>query len=415
MSGAPATYLERAAGWCWLLLCAIIPISGRFVPVPLAVTVVLLLVVYLRRRPVLPWRALWPLFAFYGLHIIGLAWSNDMGFGLFDAQIKLGLVLMPLAAAAYTAISSGGVHRSMVAFTVGTLIAIILSFGKGWACYSASGDVGCFAQSTFSFDLHPSYAAWYATWALAYWGSRAVNSAALRQAMYPLVLVLVLLTFITMLASKSGLIGLLLVVGVMMILLVKRLSPQRWLLGVGAGAIVLLVLLFFGGSRVMDRMRVALDAVETARRGDTALYASEGGSEMRLVAWQCSAELLAEHPLGSGTGDVKHALVECYTSKQAVAAAEKRMNSHSQFLQGGVALGWPGLIVSILVGLVPLLIGLREHHVLLALFAALFLLNAAVESVLEVQAGVVLVGIMLGLLAQHRTSYAPKPKDQVTA
>ena len=42
-------------------------------------------------------------------------------------------------------------------------------------------------------------------------------------------------------------------------------------------------------------------------------------------------------------------------------------------------------------------------------------LNISVESVLEVQSGVVLVGVMLGLLAQHRTSYAPQPKDQVNA
>ena len=98
-------------------------------------------------------------------------------------------------------------------------------------------------------------------------------------------------------------------------------------------------------------------------------------------------------------------LVACYTDRGAVHAAEQRLNSHGQFLQGGAALGWPGLLLTLAVGLIPLVIALRERRAMLAVFAALFILNAAVESVLEVQAGVVLLGAFLGLLAAQRSSH----------
>jgi len=86
---------------------------------------------------------------------------------------------------------------------------------------------------------------------------------------------------------------------------------------------------------------------------------------------------------------------------------EKRLNAHCQFLQGGAALGWPGFILTLLIGLVPLRTAVIRRNVLLGTFAALFFVNAAVESILEVQAGVVFMGLMLGLLAHGRTSCPP--------
>ena len=139
-----------------------------------------------------------------------------------------------------------------------------------------------------------------------------------------------------------------------------------------------------------------------ARAGDPAIYASTEGNEERLVAWSCSIDLLKQHPLGSGTGDIKNDLVACYEAKGATAAAERRLNSHDQFLQSGVALGWLGLIVSLLVALIPLVLGIQRRDGLMILFTLLFLLNAAVESLLEVQAGVVFFAVFMGLLTAQR-------------
>lgn len=395
------------------MVCALLPISGGLVPVPLGIAIALAAITFVWQRPAVQWRVLWPLFAWYLLHVVGMLWTTDLAFGLFDLQVKLGLVLLPIAAAAICTLRPGMVQRSMVAFTIGMGVAIMLSLWKGWGCYQGTGDPGCFAQSTFSYDLHPSYAAWYACWAMAWWGRSAVQGSGLRTRLASLVAVVVLFVFIIMLASKSGAIGALVVVVMIAVWWLRRLAPRYWALGLGGAVAVLVsVLVLSGGGLVMDRMRAASDAMALAINGDQALYASEGGSEMRLVAWQCSVELLTAHAFGSGTGDVKHALVACYEEKGAHAAVAKRLNAHSQFLQGGVALGWPGLLLSFLIALVPLWQAIKRSDMLLGLFAVLFLLNAAVESVLEVQAGVVLMGIMLGLLAADRTSQLTVPASR---
>lgn len=407
MTSHLSPWMARAAGISWLLLCALLPIDGRLVPVPLALAVVLVLLPSVFKKQRVEWAILWPLFAFYALHLLGLLWSTDLPFGLFDVQIKLGLVLLPLAAGAIAQRWPGALRQSMVAFTLGSTVAFALSMFKGWMCYTASSDPGCFSQSAFSYSLHPSYAAWYACWVVAYWGVELlrgrVKSGPFRIGVGLAIVVAV--AFIALLASKSGAIGLLLVGLFLGVMVLRRLSGRKRNILLLAGLVGLVAALTGRTSQVGARMAVAWQAVEHAMAHDPAIYTAEGGSEMRLVAWECSAELLLQHPFGVGTGDIKHALVDCYESKGALPAALRRLNSHSQFLQGGAALGWPGLLITLLIGLVPLWWAWRRRHILLGLFALLFLLNAAVESVLEVQAGVVIVAVFLGLLAIDRSSH----------
>ena len=394
------TWLRNAARWSWLLLCAVLPVSGAWLPVPQALAVGLLLLVAWRTRPSIHWHALWPISALYALHLIGMLWTTDLAFGLFDLQIKAGLVLLPIAASTLVSLRAEGSHESMLAFTIGNLVAFGLSLAKAGYC-AMNGGEGCFSQSALSFELHPSYAAWYACWCVAYAGHHLMNvkGLGLRERALWIGAALSLSVFIGLLASKSGALGLGLVLLWLAIGALRRFATAGRI-AVAVAAVVAVFAASRGGTVVMDRMRAALDAVELAREGDPAIYSSSGGSEMRLVAWICSAELIATDPFGAGTGDIKHALAGCYEAKGAAPALERRLNSHSQFLQGGVALGWLGLLLTLVVGIVPLAMALHRRNALLTLFALLFLLNAAVESVLEVQAGVLFFGLMLGLLAR---------------
>lgn len=398
--------LRTGATWAMLLVCALLPVSGAWLPVPLALATVLLLMTAWRVRPSLNWRVLWPLGAFYALHIIGLAWTDDLAFGLFDLQVKIGLVLLPVAAAAFLALRPTGMQRAMAAFTFGNMVAMALSLIGAWRCQAAGGE-GCFSQSALSFDLHPSYAAWYACWCVAYAGHRLLGDSPMKafERWCWIASMAALSAFVVLLASKSGVLGL----GLVAVWLGARVVTRsgaviRITLLVAVGVIAIAAIR--GGSVVMARMQAALDAVELARAGNPAIYTSAGGSEMRLVAWMCSAERIAKDPLGAGTGDIKHALADCYADKGATPALERKLNSHSQFLQGGVALGWSGLLLTLATALVPLAFALRRRDGLMALFGLLYLLNAAVESVLEVQAGVVFYALMLGLLAARSTMRA---------
>lgn len=382
------------------------PIHGGWLPIPLALAVVLPLLRSRAYRPKLDLRLLGALFAWYAWHVAGMAWTTDLDFGAFDLQVKLGTVLLPIAAAVITTMRPDALRASMLAFTGGSAIVMVLSVVKAVECHEQGG-AACFTQSAFSFDLHPSYAAWYLTWSLAYWGhallERSVPQVNLRWALG--VVLPLQAVYLVLLASKSGVLGLALVLLFLGVTVVRRFRGTTRAVMLGAGALVVAAALWTGGGVVGARMHVAIDAVQRALDGDPAIASSEAGSEMRLMAWACSWHLLTTHPWGTGTGDVKNELVACYTDRGAVHAAEQRLNSHGQFLQGGAALGWPGLLLTLAAGLLPLVIALRARRAMLAVFTALFILNAAVESVLEVQAGVVLLGAFLGLLAAQRSSH----------
>lgn len=407
-------YPAAIGRWSWLFLCGLMPISGDWITIPLVVAVAALLLSRIGRPFNPDWGILWPLFLFYGLHVLGMAWSTDIDFGLFDLQIKLGLVLLPLAATGFRADQGGSAMRqSMVAFSAGTMVAIMLGLGKALACFGQHGWIECFTQSYLSYDLHPSYAAWYTVWAILYWvHALATGTVPARWVPPVLAFLFFALSFSVMLASKSGLIGLLLVLVVAVLLILRNLTGgARWL---AFGALAFSVALpgWLLSSVIMARTTAAVKAVERVsdeRPGEEA--ATVDGNDERLAAWTCSWSLIKENPAGAGTGDIKHALVGCYETMGAREAAERRLNSHSQFLQGGVALGWAGLLSAVLLAVVPLWQALRRRDLLLGVFVLLFMLNAAIESVLEVQAGVVFFALFPALMARDRSlSVEPTPR-----
>jgi len=71
------------------------------------------------------------------------------------------------------------------------------------------------------------------------------------------------------------------------------------------------------------------------------------------------------------------------------------LNPHNQWLQAGVAFGWPGMVVFTLALLSCIRTAWRNQDELLLLGVVLVALHASVESVLEVQRGVVFILWML--------------------
>ena len=66
-----------------------------------------------------------------------------------------------------------------------------------------------------------------------------------------------------------------------------------------------------------------------------------------------------------------------------------RLNAHNQFIQTTAALGVPGLILLTGVLVSALIFAFRNRDLLLIAFLVVIGLNAMVESILEVSAGVI--------------------------
>ncbi|MCL4281260.1 MAG: O-antigen ligase family protein [Flavobacteriales bacterium] len=410
-----APWRERAAQvgrWALLLAFAALPIKGELVPLPLVTGIVLLLPQVVGFAKLKDKALLLLPMAFYLLHVVGMAWTSDIDFGLFDLEVKLSLLLLPLVAAGMALPDGKDLLRpAMAAFSVGLVVAMLLSMHASISCYLEHGWMECFTQSYLSAFLHPSYLAWYACWALFYWGRELLDARAPigRWRVLTAAFLLLLLVYIVMLASKSGLIGLAVVAGLLTVhaycVMPRKVLP--WLTaGLAVAVLVPGVLL----SRVIKaRVGEAVHAAGMVFQGDHSFKQVESSSDERLAAWNCSVDCLKDSPWGAGTGDIKHALMDCYRTKGATAAVEHNLNSHSQVLQSGVALGWPGFLLVCALMFVPLVMGIVRKDPFLAIFALLFIINGAIESVLEVQAGVVFFILFYVVLVRRSSVHRPQP------
>ncbi|MCB0771303.1 MAG: glycosyltransferase, partial [Flavobacteriales bacterium] len=194
---------------------------------------------------------------------------------------------------------------------------------------------------------------------------------------------LVLVLGVVLCSSKMGWIALALLGPYILAVQWRHERLRRILLASASIGIVVFAILFTTIGGVRGKVTEAIAAMGQANGS------AEDSSSARRSVWTSAFELISEAPLlGQGTGDVKNELIARYERNGATFAFAHRLNAHSQFVQTQVALGVVG---SVLLGcglLIPLVVafGRRNHPLIVLLLCTL--LNWSVESMLEVQAGV---------------------------
>lgn len=405
---------DPAVQHAFALLLVLLPLAPALVPL----AVVLLAVAVIRLRwtsPGAPWSlrigdgALVLLAAYYLLHIAGMSWTSNTAFGAFDLEVKAAFLLFPVLAVVWPGRARLDARPLLTVFVIANAVAALLCILLGIGAIvaerihpepgGAAVGIAHLFESRFSRFLHPTYMAMYAVFTLAI---QLFGGVGQRGGPWSNAGVAVLLVAAVVLSnSKMGWITL-------VVLLVhgawhfRRDRTMRRALvgGLLTGALGFAVL--FSTARPV-RLKV-LQAFEATQGFDPA---SDRSSDLRRMTWGVGLDLLAAHPwTGVGTGDIKDELHAESARRGYVHVVEKRLNAHSQFIQSGIALGWPGLLVCVGMLLAPLLAAFRQHRPLQAAFVYLVLLNATVESLLEVQAGVVFLAAFAFLF--HLT-HAPDP------
>ncbi len=386
-----------AAAWALLLLAFALPLAQGVVP--LLIVLVTLLMLW-RHRPIrlpmadarfyrspLPWMLL-----FYAWHVAGMAWTSNVGEGLFDLEVKLSLALFPLLFMMLPSTARVGGEAFLSAFIGGCAVSVPFCLGGAlWRSITLPEAVWTqeFISSPFSLFMHPSYAAMYLCTALAilYLG---MDPSAIR----PFVrrtLAALLVIGIVLMASKIG--------WVVLLLLLLGIVAARWrqvalrmdaVVGTAVlvGGIVLLNTVSIYTSERIEEMRQAI--VEPEHQAATTT-----STAIRWLVWDAALEVIADSPLmGTGTGDVKDELLVVYAEKGYVSALEQRLNPHSQFLQSAAALGMVGLLLLLAALMVPVIHAVRAWDILSLAFLFIAVLNWGVESMLEVQAGSVYFALL---------------------
>ena len=209
------------------------------------------------------------------------------------------------------------------------------------------------------------------------------------------ILVLGVLVFgIILSGSKMGWIVMIVILVVAIVLRWRDTELRNTLLGLGTASVIGLVLFVVVSPYARDRVQEAWKAAFTEHVDDNA----ETSSAVRRITWSAAEALILEHPVrGTGTGDIKNELLRVYGERGQFWAQEHRLNAHSQFLQSAACLGVGCGLLLVLMLLVPLCTPWRRDPIVL-LFLLVCALNWSVESMLEVQAGVVWTAVMAFVL-----------------
>lgn len=338
--------------------------------------------------------ALW-LLLFYALHVIGLLWTSNLEFGLFDLDSKSPLLLFALMALLLPRLDSAARRAILTAFVAGAAASVLLHVGLAFARIAAGSEftaVQEFYSSRFSLPVHPSYMALYLCVAVAVWYLYGLHEQVSRT--LDLSILLVLCAGIVFCGSKAGWLVMLLLLPVLLLLRWKNARTRGVVLTALSSSVLAIVMLVLVSPNARDRVLGAIRAAtEEQHRPDAST-----SSEVRWHTWSAAWHLFRKAPLhGTGTGDIKDALLATYEERGNTTALEHELNAHDQFLQTAACLGVSGAVVLVVLLLLPLMAP-RSIGSAAAIVSGIWIVNMLVESMLEVQAGTLLFGFCILLL-----------------
>lgn len=165
-------------------------------------------------------------------------------------------------------------------------------------------------------------------------------------------------------------------------------SKKQLLIGFSATALLAVISVFCIPS-IKNRV---VNSIEDARAvaGNSDLNHKSFGQ--RWVAWQVSLKLIKQQPiLGYGLPNVRKAMDVEYNINNRGLEADNQVNPHNQYLECGIQNGIPALIVLVWVWLTAFVWAMAKKNPLLLGIATALAVSMLFESILERQAGVLLV------------------------
>jgi len=392
--------------YCCIALVFFMPVHGRILPPIIALMFLNWLIegrfknipsVFRERNRMLTFSFA----SLYFFYLIGMLYSKNMDYGLFDLQVKLSLFLFPLI---FSTVDRNFPFQKMMSdvfksFIAGCVTGTMILFAIAIYTYTTMRNPEVFFYTGFSRFIHPSYLAMYLNLAvaiLAYYLIRKEHPLSNKIRILLFVLIFYFSLVIFLLDSKAGIFSqvfLSLLIILYFLVIHKRVWKSIFLL-------FIVVITFYSEFTLLPNTAERFKKTATVLSGqkNTSQEKMESNSE-RLIVWKAGIEVIRNHPVfGVGTGDVKDALLSEYQKENKLIIYNLRLNAHNQYLQTYIALGILGVLMLILILVLPGWMAFRRIHLIYFSFLVLFAFNILVESMLEVQAGVIYYAFFNALL-----------------
>ncbi len=391
--------IDKVHYYSFLLMIFMLPIYRQLIPLLIGINTVLCFVKFLY-FPKTKWTRPWFVFLFvlpYLFIIPGIFFSENTFESNFDLGVKIPLLIFPIlfSFSLLDLTNTKRFRETIYFFIFGCFIASLICLVHSVYMFVQTDYwYYVFYYVNLSILYHPSYFAMFLNFAIALLLFVIIckrKSVSLRERKWAILLIIYFLTFIIFLNSKAGIIS----TGITLLLYVLYIifSRKRAVLGITilAGIISIISMLIILIPSSTSRFTEAFTAIKNLKHTDKSTI--DGTSE-RLFIWKYAYELTLENPLiGLGNGDAKDKLIAVYKQQGLQNAYKQRLNAHNQFLQNGLASGFPGIAVLLAALILPLFVSRSKNSLLYFSFILLIFINFQVESMLETQAGVVFYAI----------------------
>jgi O-antigen ligase len=348
---------------------------------------------------------LFPLF-FFLIHVIGLIYSTNFRNGLFDLEVKLSILFIPIVSIFITGKVRLNYRLLFKLFVFGNLIASIICLVLAFLNSVQISEAGAYIFETsawptvtqnlgfiqlinqrlsnfsyvyLSILIHPTYFSVYLMFSLAIL-VYLIRSSKKRHVLY-YALIIYFSIFIWLLGSRAGYITYL--ISFFSFILIIILKFKKYWLGIGAFVIgVSLALLVLTNSQIIKNIKETANIVENNQ-------SLTKDSDIRLWLWKSGMEVFQEHPFfGVGTGDIDEFLNKKYQGYGLTDADLHNYNTHNQYIDVAIKLGVVGLIVFLSWMITTLIITIKKKQFLFFYFTLILFINFFFETMLNSLAGI---------------------------
>jgi O-antigen ligase len=212
------------------------------------------------------------------------------------------------------------------------------------------------------------------------------------------ILFLLFSVFVVLASSKVGIICLMIVSGLLLFETLKKKYPVWLTLFILLGGLILMISIVYIMEPVRNRFMNVLQNIEQP------LDKSSTESNMvRRLVWIADETVIARMPwYGYGVANVNKVLTKEYEELDFTGAKQRNLNAHNQYYQTLIGLGWPGLLVLILIHLDFLFYGILQRKRVWLSILFVIILNFLVESMLQRAAGSIYFSFITILLCLEK-------------
>ena len=304
-------------------------------------------------------------------------------------EYKLSLIVFPILF--LWKIKEGFDFRLLSNYLIGSVL-VLTSMNFFHSAFICDQPINCFLASQFSFVHHPTY---YSTFVLLAMVA-AINGYRNNFRFYsvyivvPIVLLFVTVSMLTL--SLGGILFMLMFWMFFLLHILRKKSKTLFLLGVFS--IPLIGYLFLTKVPQVEGEWTSAKFYAKAFLANPKKYISDktypfAGSEVRLILWTASVEIIENHPNGVGTGNLDEVIGSKLKGWGQHELAAENYNPHNQFFQTTLELGFLGLFILLGIIIWNGIKAVRNRDLLWICTTALLFFHSNFESMLQRQSGIV--------------------------